>query len=93
MGDDMRDTFGKKLIASIRGSSKKGLVVLLGIPDVAKIRKKMMLSQRVFSEMYHINIETLKKWEQNKRIPDSVSRAYLKCIQGNPKLIYELVNK
>ncbi len=62
-------------------------------PDVGKLRKKLKLSQREFSIVYHINIETLGEWEQHQRNPDSISRAYLKCIQKNPALIQELVNK
>lgn len=30
--------------------------------------------------------------EQHKRAPDSISRAYLKCIAKNPKIIEQLVN-
>jgi putative transcriptional regulator len=84
---------GKDLISALNEAKKKGFVTLQTSPDVAKIRKKLKLSQREFSALYHINIETLRKWEQHQRDPDSISRAYLKCIQNNPALIRELVNK
>lgn len=84
---------GKNLIVALKEAKKKGFVTLQTSPDVAKIRKKLKLSQREFSALYHINIETLRKWEQHQRDPDSISRAYLKCIQHNPILIRELVNK
>ncbi len=41
-------------------------------PDVGLLRKNLELSQKQFSETYHINPETLKKWEQHKREPDSI---------------------
>ena len=84
---------GKELISALKEAKKKGLVTLQTSPDVAKLRKKLKLSQREFSAIYHINIETLRKWEQHQRDPDTISRAYLKCIQNNPKIIRELVNK
>ncbi len=84
---------GKDLIAALKEAKKKGFVTLQTSPDVAALRKKLKLSQREFSVVYHINIETLRKWEQHQRDPDTISRAYLKCIQKNPELIRDLVNQ
>lgn len=83
---------GKALIDAIQEAKEQGLVTLKASPDVVAIRKKLKLSQRKFAEAYHINPETLKKWEQHKRQPDSISRAYLKCIEKDPKTIEQLVN-
>lgn len=83
---------GKALIGAIEEAKKTGLVTLEASPDVAKLRKTLKLSQRKFAEVYHINPETLKKWEQHKREPDSISRLYLKCIKKNPEIIKQLVN-
>lgn len=83
---------GKMLIEAIEEAKEKGLVTLQISPDVAHLRKSLKLSQKEFSETYHINPETLKKWEQHKREPDSISRAYLKCIEKNPQIIKKLVN-
>lgn len=84
---------GKDLIRALKEAKKSGLVTLQVSPDVAKLRKKLKLSQREFSVLYHINIETLRKWEQHQRDPDTISRAYLKCIQNDPEFIRELVNR
>lgn len=84
---------GKDLISALKEAKKTGLVTLQTSPDVGKLRKKLKLSQREFSAIYHINIETLRKWEQHQRDPDTISRAYLKCIQNDPKMIRDLVNK
>lgn len=54
--------------------------------------KKLHLSQQKFAEPYRINPETLKKWEQHRRKPDSISCAYLKCIEKKPELIRKIVN-
>jgi len=83
---------GKALIKSLEDANINGLVTLQASPDVATLRKKLGLSQSKFARVYRINPETLKKWEQHKRQPDSISRAYLKCIAKNPTIIKELVN-
>lgn len=83
---------GKALITAVKDAKEKGLVTLEASPDVAVLRKRLKLSQQRFAQKYHINPETIKKWEQHKREPDSISRAYLKCIEKNPKIIEELVN-
>lgn len=84
---------GKDLISALKEAKKKGFVTLETSPDVGLLRKKLKLSQREFSALYHINIETLRKWEQHQRDPDTISRAYLKCIQMDPNLIRDLVNR
>jgi putative transcriptional regulator len=83
---------GKALINAIEDAQENGVVTLTPSPDIAKLRKHLKLTQQRFAYIYHINPETLKKWEQHKREPDSISRAYLKCIEKNPEVIKELVN-
>lgn len=83
---------GKELIYALKEAKKKGLVTLSPSPDVAILRKNLGLSQKQFAKIYRINPETIKKWEQHKRKPDAISRAYLKCIAKNPQIIKKLVN-
>ena len=83
---------GQELISALEEAKQYGLVELEPSPDVAALRKKLNLSQMKFATAFRINPETLKKWEQHKREPDSISRAYLKCIEKNPELIMQLVN-
>jgi len=83
---------GKKMIKALDEVKKKGLVTLEATPDIIILRKKLQLSQHQFAKTYCINPETLKKWEQHRRNPDSISRAYLKCIAKQPKEIERIVN-
>jgi len=83
---------GKELIKTLKEAQTEGLVTLEVSPDVTVLRKRLKLSQNSFAKLYHINPETLKKWEQKKRVPDSISRAYLKCIQEAPDIIKQLIN-
>lgn len=83
---------GQELISALKEAQKKGLITLTPSPDVITLRKHLHLSQNQFAELYHLNSETIKKWEQKKRAPDAISKAYLKCIQEDPKIIAKLVN-
>lgn len=83
---------GKQIIEALEEAKKDGLVTLQTTPDIAQLRKNLKLSQSKFSKIYRINLETLRKWEQHKREPDSISRAYLKCIYHDPGTIQQLVN-
>ena len=83
---------GKSLISAIEGAKKNGLISLEATPDTTVLRKKLHLSQQQFAKVYRINAETLKKWEQHRRTPDSISRAYLKCIAKQPKYMEQIVN-
>jgi putative transcriptional regulator len=82
---------GEKLIAALMEAKEEGLVSLEATPDVAKLRKKLNLSQSEFSRTYRIGLESIKKWEQHKREPESASRAYLLCIQNDPVTMAHLV--
>lgn len=83
---------GETLIDAIEDAKINGLITLQASPNIKGIRRSLKLSQLSFAKTYRINPETIKKWEQNKRRPDSVSLAYLKCIEKNPEVIKQLVN-
>jgi putative transcriptional regulator len=44
---------------------------------------RLGLSQATFAERFHINLRTLQDWEQARRVPDQVARAYLRVIAHN----------
>ena len=60
--------------------------------NVKEVRTKLHLTQREFATEYHINLETLRNWEQEKRVPDLTSIAFLTCIAKSPKTISKLLN-
>lgn len=55
--------------------------------DVQAIRKETGLSQGGFAARYAIPTATLRDWEQNRREPDTTTRAYLTVIQRAPDLV------
>lgn len=87
-------TLGETLVSSIKTALKdkeNGRVVRSSI-DVSAIRKKLGMTQKDFAGQFHINLETLKNWEQKKRYPDTATLAYLTCIAQCPKQIMCILN-
>jgi putative transcriptional regulator len=85
---------GYELVKAVRDalSSKESGKVVRPKINVAAIRKKLKMTQKQFSKEYHIQLETLRNWEQEKRYPDTTVLAYLTCIAKRPKLIKEMLN-
>lgn len=55
--------------------------------DVAKLRRKLQLSQAEFAHRFGFNAASLKDWEQGRTNPPSPVRAYLKVIEKEPKAV------
>jgi len=89
-----KTTLGQELITSIEealNAKESGKIVRRKI-DIASIREKLDMTQRQFAAQYHINLQTLRNWEQGKRQLDATSLAYLICIAKKPRLIGKLLN-
>jgi putative transcriptional regulator len=60
--------------------------------NVASVRKKLGMTQKQFASQYYIKLQTLRNWEQEKRIPDATTLAYLTCIASAPKKILKILH-
>lgn len=90
-----KKTLGQTLVSAVRealASKERGTIVRSKL-DVSAIRKKLGMTQKEFATQYHIKLQTLKNWEQEKRIPDTTSLAYLACIAEKPQLIQQILNR
>lgn len=86
-------TLGQELIEAVQSAldaKEKGRLVRPNL-DISEIRKQLGLTQKEFSATYHIKLQTLRNWEQHKRIPDITSLAYLTCIAKQPKVIQKIL--
>ena len=63
----------------------------LRIPDVAKLRKSVGLSQARFAAALGISLATLQNWEQGRRRPDGPARVLLNVFKRHPKIVAESV--
>ena len=55
--------------------------------DVAKLRRKLGLSQAEFSRRFGFNAASVKDWEQGRASPTGPIRAYLKVIEREPQAV------
>jgi putative transcriptional regulator len=55
--------------------------------DVAKIRKRMKLSQQAFARRFGFAVDAVQNWEQGRRNPDGAARAYLQVIAREPEAV------
>ncbi len=51
------------------------------------IRTKLNMTQAQFAGRFGFSINTLRHWEQGRRVPEAPTRAYLLVIDRNPKAV------
>ncbi len=77
----------KQALAWVEGEENGSVLHIPHEIDVARIRKKMNLSQRAFAEHYGFGIRTVQEWEQGRTIPSGAARAYLLVIDNEPEAV------
>jgi|SRR5580658_826129 putative transcriptional regulator len=55
--------------------------------DVRAIRGRLGMTQQEFAIQFGFNINTLRHWEQGRRVPEGPARAYLMVIDREPKAV------
>ncbi len=55
--------------------------------DVRAIRAKLKMTQQEFAAVFGFSINTLRHWEQGKRVPEGPTRAYLLVIDRAPQTV------
>jgi putative transcriptional regulator len=55
--------------------------------DVRAIRGRLGLTQKEFADRFGFNINTLRHWEQGRRVPEGPTRAYLTVIAREPEAV------
>lgn len=87
-------SLGQELLAAVRDALRKpgnGRILRPKV-NVSAIRKKLGMTQKEFAKQYYIKLQTLRNWEQEKRIPDTTTLAYLTCIACRPKEILKILH-
>ena len=51
-----------------------------------RVRKRLGLTQREFSQRIDVPLDTIRNWEQGKREPAGPARALLKILAKNPEI-------
>jgi putative transcriptional regulator len=55
--------------------------------DIKAIRGRLGMTQQEFANRFDFNINTLRHWEQGRRVPDGTARAYLRVIDREPEVV------
>jgi len=55
--------------------------------DVRAIRGRLGLTQQEFADRFGFSVNTLRHWEQGRRVPEGPTRAYLMVIDREPQAV------
>jgi putative transcriptional regulator len=96
IGDDLIRGM-ENALAHARGKKRaaRKTVVAVLIPkrvDVARIRRKLHMSQESFAKRYGFSVKNVRNWEQGVRHPEGSARAYLTVIARAPKAVEEALS-
>ena len=80
-------------LAFVKGDKTRGKVHRVDVPDtnIAKLRKRLGLSQGRFAAAFGVNVGTIRNWEQGIRRPDGPARVLLRVIERNPQAVLEAI--
>lgn len=74
--------------AFAEGKKAEGAVV--HIPEeinVRRIRKKLNMTQKTFSNYFGVPVKTIQDWEQGRRVPTGASKNFLLVIDQEPDAV------
>ncbi len=79
----------EQALAFAEGTAKEGTFVVHIPPeiDIKAIRGRLGMTQKEFADRFDFNINTLRHWEQGRRVPDGTARAYLRVIAREPEAV------
>lgn len=59
--------------------------------DVKRLRKKLDMTQREFSETFGFSLDTIKHWEAGRRTPEYPAQLLLRVIEKHPNAVLSVV--
>jgi putative transcriptional regulator len=59
----------------------------VAVPDVAKLRRRLKLTQDEFARRIGVAVATLRNWEQGRRYPTGPARVLLNALDREPKAV------
>ena len=64
-----------------------------GQPEVRDLRRRARLTQQEFAARLGVPVETIRNWEQGKRMPRGPARALLAVIAHAPETVFAALSK
>jgi len=79
----------EQALAFAEGTAEEGTYVV-HIPaeiDVRAIRRRLGMTQKEFAIQFGFSVNTVRHWEQGRRVPEGPTRAYLVVIGREPEAV------
>lgn len=83
---------GMKDVLSYYKGERKGFAVH-SAQDIKAIRSKTRMSQPKFAEAFHLEVSTLRDWEQGRRQPERSARILLELIDKDSHTIQRMLSE
>ena len=79
----------EQALAFVEGKARKGTYVVHIPPeiDVKAIRGRLGMTQQEFAKRFGFSVNTVRHWEQGRRVPEGPTRAYLMVIDREPQAV------
>ncbi|MGL4608959.1 MAG: NadS family protein [Trueperaceae bacterium] len=77
----------KEMVVIQRGELEPARVTRYEMPDTAKVRANLKMSQNDFAILLGISKRTLEGWEQGRRYPSGAARVLLLIAERHPDII------
>lgn len=61
--------------------------------SIAELRSRLGLSQPVFAQALNVSAETVRAWEQGKRLPDGAAARLLELVGKHPRLLLDGIRR
>ena len=81
-----------KLLEVTPEARPRGRVPAPKAPDIARIRKRLGLSQNQFADVFQIPVRTLRNWEQGLRKPEGPAQVLLRVIERQPMAVLKALH-
>ena len=92
MNDKKRD-IGQEILAGLRKIKRGEYGRVITVPDIAKTKAKVGLSQTQFAQLMGVSVRTLQDWEQGRRRPSGAARTLLLVVDKNPQAVLDVMLK
>lgn len=74
-----------------RGERSPAREFHVGETDVRRIRRASGLSQAKFAKLIHVEVGTLRNWEQGRRTPTGPAQVLLRAIEKDPRAVLRAI--
>ena len=85
--ETLRRGLSRALACAEQGARPHEAVAIPVQIDVRAIRVRLGLTQSEFAVRFGFSVNTLRHWEQGRRVPEGPTRAYLMVIDREPRAV------